>query len=157
VLRVEPYFGNRTKRLIKAPKFVFLDTGLAAFLGGFRSVRELTESGLIGAFWESHVFGQILRQAASRGNANSVGYWRTAGGPEVDVVIERAGLLTAIECKWKEHPRDGDANGLRALELTEPKRVKLKMIVCRTRAVYRLSDGTWVLNTADALKRLASV
>lgn len=53
---------------------------------------ELTESGLIGAFWESHVFGQILRQAASRGDANSVGYWRTAGGPEVDVVIERAGL-----------------------------------------------------------------
>lgn len=156
VARVEPYFGNRTTRLIKAPKFVFLDTGLAAFLAGFRSARELTESPLIGAFWESHVFGQIVRQAASRAETTPVGYWRTAGGPEVDAVIERAGMLTAIECKWKEHPRDADANGLRALEAAEPRRVKQKMIVCRTKASYRLSDGTWVVNTADALKRLAS-
>ena len=156
VARVEPYFGNRTTRLIKAPKLVFLDTGLAAFLGGFRSARELTESPLIGAFWESHVFGQIVRQAASRAETTPVCHWRTAGGPEVDTVIERAGTLTAIECKWKEHPRDVDANGLWALEAAEPRRVKQKMIVCRPKASYRLSDGTWVVNTSEALKRLAS-
>lgn len=153
---IEPYFGNRTKRLIKAPKLVFLDTGLAAFLAGFRSVRELADSGLVGAFWESHVFGQVLRQAASRAETTPVGYWRTAGGPEVDLVIERAGALTAIECKWKEHPGNTDAGGLKALEAAELGKVKQKMIVCRTRASYRLADGTWVVNTSDALKRLAS-
>ncbi|THJ22083.1 MAG: ATP-binding protein [Nitrospira sp. CG24E] len=152
----EPYFGNRTKRLIKAPKLVFLDTGLAAFLAGFRSVRELTESALVGAFWESHVLGQFLRQAASRGETTPVGYWRTAGGPEVDMVIERAGSLIAIECKWKEHPGHADARGLKALETAEPGRVKQKMIVCRTKAAYTLPDGTWVVSTSDALKRLAS-
>lgn len=153
---VEPYFGNRTKRLIKAPKLVFLDTGLAAFLAGFRSVRELTESALVGAFWESHVFGQILRDAAGRAETTPIGYWRTAGGPEVDLVIERAGALTAIECKWTEHPGDTDAGGLKALEAAERGRVKQKMIVSRTRAVYRLPDGTWVVNTLEALKRLAT-
>jgi predicted AAA+ superfamily ATPase len=156
VAMLEPYFGNRTKRLIKAPKLVFLDTGLAAFLAGFRSVRELIESSLVGAFWESHVFGQILRQAASRAETGPANYWRTAGGPEVDIVSERAGRLTAIECKWKEHPGEADANGLRALESTEGRKVEQKMIVCRTKASYRLSDGTWVINTADALKRVAS-
>jgi len=35
VLLLEPYFGNRTKRLIKAPKLMFMDTGLAAYLCGF--------------------------------------------------------------------------------------------------------------------------
>jgi hypothetical protein len=74
----------------------------------------------------------------------------------VDVVIERAGALTAIECKWKEYPGSTDAGGLKALEAAEPGRVKQKMIVCRTRATYRLPDGTWVVNTSDALKRLAS-
>lgn len=156
VAMVEPYFGNRTKRLIKAPKLVFLDTGLAAFLAGYRSARELTESTLAGAFWESHVFGQILRQAANRAETAPVCYWRTAGGPEVDIVIERAGALTAIKCKWTEHPRPADADGLRALEAAEPGRVKRKMIVCRTSVTYRLPDGTWVMNTSDALKRLAS-
>ena len=153
---IEPYWGNRTKRLIKAPKLAFLDTGLAAFLAGFRSVRELTTSTLAGAFWESYVFGQILRQAASRADAAPVGYWRTAGGPEVDVVIERAGALFAVECKWKEHPGPADAGGLKALEAAEPGRVKQKMIVCRTKAAYRLPDGTWVLNLSDALKRLTA-
>ena len=156
VARVEPYFGNRITRLIKAPKFVFLDTGLAAFLAGFRSVRELTESPLIGAFWESHIFGQLVRQAASRAETRPICYWRTAGGAEVDVVIERAGMLTAVECKWTEHPRDVDTKGLKAIEAAEPGKVKQKMIVCRTNTTYRLSDGTWVVNTSDALKRLAS-
>lgn len=156
VAMIEPYFGNRTKRLIKAPKLAFLDTGLAAFLAGFRSPRELASSALAGAFWETYVFGQIVRQAASRADAAPVNYWRTAGGPEVDVVIEHAGALTAIECKWKEHPAPGDAGGLLALEAAEPGRVKQKMIVCRTKAAYRLPDGTWVVNTSEALKRLAS-
>ena len=156
VAMIEPYWGNRTKRLIKAPKLAFLDTGLAAFLAGFRSVRELTTSTLAGAFWESYVFGQILRQAASRADAAPVGYWRTAGGPEVDVVIERAGALFAVECKWKVHPGPADAGGLKALEAAEPGRVKQKMIVCRTKAAYRLPDGTWVLNLSDALKRLTA-
>lgn len=153
---IEPYFGNRAKRLIKAPKLAFLDTGLAAFLAGFRSARELTESALVGAFWESHVFGQILRQAASRAESAPISYWRTTGGPEVDMVIERAGTLTAIECKWKEHPGPADADGLRALEDAEPGRVKHKMIVCRAKASFRLNDGTWVVNTSEALKRLAA-
>ena len=157
VAKVGPYFGNRTMRLITAPKFVFLDTGLAAFLAGFRPVRESTESPLIGSFWESDIFGQLVRQAASRTETTLVGYWRTAGGPEVDVAIERAGMLTAIECKWKEHPRDVDPKGLKAIEAAEPRKVKQKMNVCRTKTTYRLSDGTWGVNTADALKRLAAV
>lgn len=157
VALIEPYFGNRTKRLIKAPKLVMLDTGLAAFLAGFRSAKDLAGSALIGAFWESHIFGEIVRQAANRGDSAPILYWRTAGGPEVDLVIERsAGALIAIECKWKEHPDASDAAGLRALEAAEGRRVKEKMIVCRTRATYRLADGTWVLGVSDVLRRTAS-
>ncbi|HWF62580.1 MAG TPA: hypothetical protein VN666_20060 [Nitrospira sp.] len=43
-----------------------------------------------------------------------------SGGAEVDMVIERAGALTAAE----------------------PGRVKQKMIVCRTKIPFRLLDGT---------------
>ncbi len=61
----------------------------------------------------------------------------------------------AIECKWQEHPNASDSAGLRALDSVEGKRVKAKMIVCRTPAAYALADGTWVLSVADALERLA--
>lgn len=96
---------------------MFLDTGLAAFLARFRSAADLFASPYAGAFWESHVFGQIVRQAAARGETVPPMYWRTASGHEVDLVIERgAGRVTAIECKYKERPDGADAAGLRALE-----------------------------------------
>jgi hypothetical protein len=62
----------------------------------------------------------------------------------------------AIECKWKEQPEPADAAGLRAFETAFKGRVKEKMIVCRTKAAYKLADGTWVLDVAHALRRLAS-
>ena len=100
---------------------------------------------------------QGARQAANRGDTAPILYWRTASGPEVDLVIERpAGSLVAIECKWKEHPDASDSAGLRALESAEGKRVKEKMIVCRTQAAYKLADGTRVVSVADALRRLAA-
>jgi len=155
VTLIEPYFGNRTKRLIKSPKLVFLDTGLAVFLAGFRSEEDLFASSLAGAFWESHVFGQIVRQAASQGDSTLINYWRTANGPEVDLVIEQAGgTVMAIECKWKEHPDIADAAGLRALDQAEKGRIKEKFVVCRTKVSYQLSDGTWVVNLSELLKNL---
>jgi len=154
VALIEPYFGNRTKRIIKAPKLIFLDTGLAAFLAGFRSETDLFGSSFAGAFWESHVCGQIMRQDASRGMVTPLHHWRTANGAEVDLVMEMAGgTATAIECNWKEHPDLSDAAGLRALEETEKGRIKEKFLICRTPVSYKLSDGTWVMNLSEWLKK----
>lgn len=156
VALIEPYFGNRTKRLIKSPKLVFLDTGLAAFLAGFRSEEDLFASSLAGAFYESYVFGQIVRQVASQGVSTPINYWRTANGPEVDLVIEQAGgMALAIECKLKERPDIADASGLRILAEVEKGRIKEKFVVCRTKVAYKLSDGTWVMNLTELLNNLA--
>jgi hypothetical protein len=155
VTLVEPFWGNRTKRLIKSPKLVYLDTGLAAFLAGFRSEEELLASSYAGAFWESHVFGQIVRQIASQGKSTPITYWRSANGPEVDLVLELAGgTIIAVECKWKEHPDLSDAAGLRALERAEKGGLKEKYVVCRTKVTYRLTDGTWVVNLSDLLMKI---
>lgn len=151
----EPYFGNRTKRLIKAPKLVFLDSGLAAFLAGFRSAGGLFGSPYAGAFWEAYVFGQVFRQGANLGRPVSVHYWRTAGGQEVDLVVELgAGEIWAAECKWKEHPGPGDEGGLRALAAAEKGSLTERFVVCRTEVTYRLPDGTWVVNLPAFLERL---
>ena len=158
VALAEPYFGNRTKRLIKAPKLMFMDTGLAAFLAGFRSAEELFASSHAGAFWESYVFGQLVRLYAARGHSLPIHYWRTTSGQEVDLVVEQAGgKITTIECKWKERPGLDDAAGLRGLAEAEKGRVRDKYLLCRTDTTYRLGDGTWVTNVAHLLDRLRRV
>jgi hypothetical protein len=152
---IETYYGNRTKRLIKSPKLVFLDTGLAVFLAGFRDEEDMFNSSLAGAIWESYVYGQILREAGSQGTPISISYWRTANGPEVDLVLEQGDRsVVAIECKLKERPDIADSAGLRALNEAEKGRIKDKFVVCRTKATYKLSDGTWVLNLPELLKKL---
>ncbi len=158
VALVEPYFGNRTKRLIKAPKLVFWDTGLAAFLAGFLSTEDLFVSPYAGAFWETHVFGQLARFFAARGYRLPIYFWRIAGGAEVDWVIERTPMhLIGVECKWKERPSPRDTAGLQALEKAEAQRRVEKFIVCRTPVPYRLPDGTRVVGTEDLLQHLETL
>ena len=112
-------------------------------------------SSLAGAIWESYVFGQILRQGASQGESITINYWRTANGPEVDLVIDQGGgWVTAVECKLKEHPEVGDSAGLRALGEAEKGRIKKKFLVCRTNVTYKLIDGTWVVNLRELLRSL---
>ncbi len=157
VTLVEPYFANRGQRLIKAPKLMLADTGLAAFLAGFTSPEGLAASSHIGAFWETYVHGQVARLFAGRGRVRPIDYWRTVGGREVDLVIERAGgKVAAVECKWTERPGPDDAKGLQALAAAGKGVVRERYLVCRTDVVYRLADGTWVTNLADLLERLAS-
>ena len=156
VALLEPFFGNRTKRLIKAPKLMFLDTGLAAYLAGFRSEQELFASNYAGAFWESHVFGQVLRRCAALGVRVPLYYWRTVSGREVDLVIEISpGSVIAVEAKWKERPDLDDSAGLRALASAEAGRKVEGFLAARTDVAYRLADGTWVTGLKDILDVLS--
>ena len=152
---LEPYFGNRVKRIIKSPKLFFLDTGLASFLAGFRRSQDIMDSSFACAFWEGYVFGQIKRFYANRGMRVPLYYWRTVNGQEVDIVIEESlGSIIAVEAKWKEHPAPDDAAGLNALSSTYEGKIKMKVIVARTEARYQLRDGSWVMRMKDLLEVL---
>jgi MFS family permease len=72
--------GDRTKRLIKAPKIYWGDTGLAMHLA------EAEEPG--GAHLENLVLHDLLAWRDARVERAQVGYWRTSIGEEVDFVIE---------------------------------------------------------------------
>jgi predicted AAA+ superfamily ATPase len=156
VALLEPFFGNRTKRLIKSPKLMFLDTGLAAYLCGFLSERELFGSSYAGAFWESHVFGQVFRRCVSLGRRLPLYYWRTVSGHEVDLVIELSpDSIMAVEVKWKEQPDMSDTSGLRALASAEGARKVESFIVAGTTVGYNLTDGTWVTDVKGLLETLS--
>ncbi len=105
LVRLPAYAVNRTKRLIKAPKIYWGDTGVAIHLAG---VEELD-----GAHLENLVLQDLLAWRDARIERAELGYWRTAIGEEVDFVIETGGKLLAIEVKATSRPRLGDATHLR--------------------------------------------
>jgi len=104
VLLVEPYYENLGKRVVKSPKLYFLDTGLACFLAGMRGPDDLERSSLLGAMFETHVLGQMVRRQANRGLPVSLYFYRDRQGREVDFVIPAGGRFHLVECKWTESP-----------------------------------------------------
>lgn len=106
LVRVPAYAVNRTKRLIKSAKLYWGDTGVAVHLTGGE------EPG--GAMLENLVLCDLLAWRDARLERAEVGYWRTAGGEEVDFVVEAGGKLLPIEVKAGPRPRLADAANLRS-------------------------------------------
>lgn len=104
--RIPAYSVNRTKRLIKAPKLYWSDTGLAMYLSQEDEPR--------GAHLENLVLQDLLAWRDSRPRRAEVLHWRTTTGEEVDFVIEVDGAVLPIEVKATRRPRLGDTGGLRA-------------------------------------------
>lgn len=101
LVRLPAYAVNRTKRLIKAPKLYWGDTGAALHLA------EMDEPA--GAHLENLVLHDLLAWRDARLSRAGIGYWRTASGEEVDFVIETGGTLLPVEIKAAARPRLTDA------------------------------------------------
>ena len=96
---VPPYFRNFGKRLVKAPKLYFLDTGLLCYLLRIASAAELQLHSARGAVFETWVVAETLKHRFNQGLPADLYFWRDNHGLEVDLVFEQAGRLHCVECK----------------------------------------------------------
>ncbi|WP_420449814.1 ATP-binding protein [Candidatus Palauibacter sp.] len=103
VRRLVSWRGNLGRRLVKAPKTYLRDSGVCHALLGIESLDSLLGHPVAGSSWE----GLVIENIASALPAHaSLGYYRTVGGAEVDLVIEAgAGEIWAVEIKRSTAPR----------------------------------------------------
>lgn len=154
VFLLEPYFENLGKRIVKTPKLYFLDTGLCSYLLGARTPEDLIRSPMLGAIFETHVLGQIVRHFANQGRRREIYFYRDHHGREVDFLIPSAGRFALIECTWSESPSPNQ-RGFQELEsLVGPDRIISQTIVTPERGTRRASDGV-VIADSVALEFLA--
>ncbi len=99
VTRLPPLHRNLRKRVVKAPKLHFIDSGLACWLLGIRRPEELKSHPLRGALFESWVVAEISKAFANQGVRSRFHYWRDHRGRGVDLVVDRALDLVAVEVK----------------------------------------------------------
>lgn len=141
VLLLEPYHRSLGKRPVKSPKLYFSDTGLAAYLAGFRSADALRNSPMIGAFWENHVVGQWLRHRDWNAPALQLWFWQDRTGREVDLLVEADQRLIPVECKWKERPGPGDAAGIGHLRNLYGAAVAEGYVACTPSSPFEVASG----------------
>jgi uncharacterized protein len=121
LVRLPAYAVNRTKRLIKAPKVYWGDTGVAMHVG------EVEQPG--GAHLENLVLQDLLAWRDARLERAELGYWRTASGEEVDFVIETGGRLLPIEVKASPRPRLADTALLRSFRREYGKKARAGLLL----------------------------
>ena len=87
---------NLRKRLVKAPKLHFYDTGLVCHLLGIQSPQQLQNHPSRGAIFESWVASELLKQRHHRGLQPSAHHYREVTGLEVDLMVQDGlGILLA--------------------------------------------------------------
>lgn len=113
---LEPYHTNLTKRLVKAPKLYFLDTGLCAYLTGWSSPETLEAGAMSGAILETWIVGEILKSWWHNGQTGRFFFYRDKDQKEIDLLIEQDGALYPVEIKKTASP---DKNAVRQFPILQ--------------------------------------
>jgi hypothetical protein len=104
---------NVTRRIVKHPKGYLRDSGLGHHALRIPDLTALLSHPQAGASWEGLVVEEICRQLNQRGVGFDAFHYRTGGGVEVDLVIEGAFGLVAVEITLGQRVRLQTLRGFR--------------------------------------------
>ncbi len=137
-----PAFGtNLVKRVSSKPKGYVADTGLACHALQLSSAATLAGHPAYGALFETRVVAELRHQAALLPGGAGFHHWRTAGGAEVDVVLERDGRYHPVEIKGTTTLGRRDCSAVHAFLDSYPRQSASKgLIIAPVEEVQWLSD-----------------
>lgn len=99
VFKLPPYFENFGKRVIKSPKYYFIDTGLLAYLLGINAANQISRDPLVGHLFENLVVLEALKSKYNQGLDSDLYFYRDSGGNEIDLLHASGRKLTGVEIK----------------------------------------------------------
>ncbi len=102
VALLRPHHQNFSKRVIKAPKLHFLDTGLLCRLLGLRKVEDIRVHPLKGAIFECFVVSELRKRFLHQGQRAPLFFFRDSNGREVDLLVDLGVRRIPIEAKLGE-------------------------------------------------------
>jgi uncharacterized protein len=114
--RIPAWSTNLSRKVIRRPKLVVTDTGLAAHL--IRANHSTTDraGGPFGQLLETFVANELRKQLTWSEHRPSLWHFRDRDGAEVDLVLEHPdGRVVGIEVKATSSPSLDDLRGLRYL------------------------------------------
>lgn len=140
---IPPYHQNTIKRLSNKKKGYFKDTGFVCYRQRISSPDALAITPQLGSIFETWVASNIHQQFVHLSVPPNIYHWRTSGGAEVDLILERDGKLYPIEVKCKSHPTLSDTSGIRAFRKTYPHHcIEIGLVIHAGTQTYWLDSHT---------------
>lgn len=100
VRRLQPWFSNTKKRLVRSPKIYIRDSGILHSLLQIESPYILKGHVAAGASWKGFALEQFFALFGQR----DCYFWSTHQGAEVDLLVRRRGRFYGLEVKMAEAP-----------------------------------------------------
>lgn len=97
------YVTNLNKRLRKAPRFYFRDTGILHTLLAVEEWSQLLANPQYGPSWEGFCIEQVIRM--TRSHEDQCFTWSLEQGAEVDLILAKPSGVWGIECKAGPAPK----------------------------------------------------
>jgi len=146
--RLQPYFMNLKKRLVKSPKIYVRDTGILHYLNGIAGFENLQGNVLIGNSWEGYVIEQIKQLLPGE---IELFYYRTHNGTESDLVLARGNKpFSCIEIKYTGAPKLSKGLQIAIDDL----KTKNNFIIVPNGETYPKSKNVTVISLQDFLPRI---
>ncbi len=96
---IQPFHENLSSRIKKSSKLFFLDTGLAAFLMGFKSPSSMFGSPQWGALFETWVMAEWIKKNAGQGVLPEHCFLESKTGVGVDLMVHKQQKWDLFEIK----------------------------------------------------------
>ncbi|HAH55956.1 MAG TPA: ATPase [Flavobacterium sp.] len=103
IYKLNAYNTNQRKELKKSKKIYFNDLGIRnSLINDFRPIEIRNDSG---AIFENFVINEFRKQNEYQQVYANLYFWRTTDQKEIDLVIEKDGMLHAFEIKWNPNKK----------------------------------------------------
>lgn len=139
---LRPFSANASKRVTKAPKLFFMDTGLVCHLLGWTNSRVARDGAMSGALFETFAVSEVLKSYLNDGrNAGSVYFYRDERKREIDLVIQDGRTLHPVEVKRSASPGKEALKNFSVLADASDFELGEGAVLCQTDRAYSLSDS----------------
>lgn len=96
VKTIPPFFKNKNKEIVRAPKIYYIDPGVRNyFLKNYTEFDNRTDQGFL---IENFIFSQLQKKSDF---LTEIKYWRDKNNREIDFIVEREDKLFAYEVKFR--------------------------------------------------------
>lgn len=150
--KLPPYFENFGKRVIKTPKYYFMDTGLLCFLLGIENPQQVARDPLIGQLFENLVVIDVLKNFYNNGKLDNLYFFRDSNGLEADLLLQQGRQLIPIEIKSSSTYKSELLKGLKRIMKLSPQMANAHLVYSGD--AMQFSNGINAIRFDDLAARL---
>jgi predicted AAA+ superfamily ATPase len=150
VFRLQPFYQNIGKRLVKTPKIYFYDTALVCFLLAIENPQQLCTHPLRGAVFENFVVLEFLKKRFNDGKSSNLYFYRDSSQHEVDLLQDFGNKFNAYEIKSAKSFHSDFMKNLKFLKnLLGDNLIRTALIYDGETEIKSLENGTYNFRNFD--------